>query len=333
MRKTASLALIMIAALFAPMVTIPVAPAAAQLATNTPLPVPTATPSGPTPIPPLVTPLPAAAGCTQPLNFNVGDLVAVRSGVAVRNLPTTSGAQVGYYNENIVMRITGGPVCGSGYNWWPVAGYGNPGWVAERTPQGGFFLSLVESADASTRCTVPLDVNVDDRIFLNNGLRVREVAGTDGRVLTVAPSNTLAIVTGGPVCSSDFNWWQIRVMVYGITYSGWVAEGVEGEYWFSTERALIELAQGECAPPYRRLSVGIRAVLITGSTTPKNLRAQPDPNAAVLATLIDNVGFDIIGGPVCAGGQNWWQVRVLSGPPLEGWLAEGARWIRPLTLN
>ena len=54
--------------------------------------------------------------------------------------------------------------------------------------------------------------------------------------------------------------------------------------------------------------------------------------SVLIATLIDGIGFEILGAPICADGYNWWPVRILSRPDVQGWFAEGGPinyWITP----
>jgi hypothetical protein len=78
-----------------------------------------------------------------------------------------------------------------------------------------------------------------------------------------------------------------------------------------------------CAPTYRRLHIGLRAVITYHDFKPKNLRAEPNRDAEVLYSLLDGIAVDIIGGPACANGLNWWQVRVVGREDVVGWVAEG----------
>jgi hypothetical protein len=70
-----------------------------------------------------------------------------------------------------------------------------------------------------------------------------------------------------------------------------------------------------CITP-QDFKVGDTVVLIPGIS----VRAQPNPNSALLANFQDRREFTIVGGPSCFGGFNFWQIE---GHGLNGWVAEG----------
>jgi len=296
----------------------------------TPLPVPSATP-GPTTFFVTTAQPSATPGCAAPLPLEVDGLAFVSGGVYARTEPNGSSPWVNYYQQSVVVRITGGPVCdGIRYNWWQVRGPGNDGWVAEGTP-GNYFMQFAAPAGGGTPCNVPVDLTIGGRARLLRDLRVRDTAHPEGLVLTVAPLGSLAEVLEGPSCVGGFNWWRVRVVVLNVIYTGWAADAqTDGNPWLEDEFARTEPV---CAPPLS-LAVGSRAYVSYKGNLPKSLRAAPTINGELIATLLDGIGFEIIGGPVCAqDGYNWWQVRILSRPDVSGWLAEGGPanyWITPL---
>jgi len=238
---------------------------------------------------------------------------------------------VNYYEQSIVVRITGGPVCdGIRYNWWQVRGPGNDGWVAEGSP-GNYFMRLAAPPEGVEPCYAPAELAIGGRARVLQAVRVRDTADENGLVLTVAPLGSLATVLEGPTCAYGYNWWRVQVTVVNVIYTGWAADA-EAD---GTPILEDELARAEpvCAPPLS-LAVGSTAYVNYKGDAPKSLRGAPSINGELIATLLDGIGFEIIGGPVCArDGYNWWQVRILSRPDVSGWLAEGGPanyWITPL---
>lgn len=283
--------------------------------------------------------IPAAAqtpaACSEPLPLAPGMYAYNRPGVFIRNLPSVSGGQLEYYNRSYTLLVTGGPVCADGYNWWQVEGPGNPGWVAEGTPD---FVLLFPADDLNLPETcpqiVPITPGVSVRVI--DGLRVRQDPSLSGRVLGSVAADTVLTITGDAVCANSINWWPVQVP-FGSSnelINGWIAEGQFGEPFVSLD--LVEVPTPiPCAPPYRRLDVGIRAVVVYENFEAKNLRAEPGLNAPIIEELLDGVAVDITGGPVCADGLNWWQVAVVGASGVSGWLAEGAPytvgyWLRPI---
>lgn len=299
----------------------------AQVATSTP--IPTFTPIGfnATAAPtifyittPVLTPTP---GCpTASLGMVIGQQATVRAGTYVRNGPSASTPFVNYYEEAVTVTIVEGPVCDDHFFWWKVRGPGNDGWVAEGTPQQYFMRPGAIPAD--TLCPTPAELTVGQQTRLLTGVRVRAEASRGGLVLTVAPMGAIADVLEGPSCNDGFNWWKIRVTVLDVQYTGWVADGFEGVTLVIDAEATPD---PECAPP-ARLSVGGQGYVQYIDQIPKNMREAPDLDSEVAATLLDGIGFTIIGGPVCADGYNWWQIQILSRPDVIGWLADN--WITML---
>lgn len=280
----------------------------APFVTRTPLPTFTAAP------PPTTVP------CAAPLGFQFGDTVALDPGVNLRHLPTLSGAVVNYYTEEVLLVIVDGPVCADGYNWWRVLGVGEPGWVVEGRPGRYFLTRAEERPDPSRICFPPLPLEPGTRARVVLNARVRNAAGLNGMVLTTVDAGTLVTVLREPECSSNQNWWLVRVpAVGGTSIEGYIAEGYPGEYVLETEIPPTPLAQ--C---YRalRLAPGTRAAVIYSDRTARTLRSAPTVSAPAIQRMIAGVAFDIVDGPVCADGYNWWQVRIVS-TDVVGWLAEG----------
>jgi hypothetical protein len=315
------------------LLTLTVGMALAQVPTATPTPSPLPPPSaspGPTTF--FVTTLVPSTtpGCAAPLPLSVDALAYVRGGVYVRNEPNGSSPWVNYYEQSVVVRITGGPVCdGVRYNWWQVRGPGNDGWVAEGSPTN-YLMSFAAPPGGGTPCNPPAALTIGERTRLLNDLNVHEIASQSGLVLTVASTGSLADVLEGPVCADGVNYWRVRVTVVNVSYTGWVADAsADGTPWLQDE---FFLATPVCVPPLP-LSIGGRGYVNYRGNSPKSLRSAPSINAGLIASLLDGIGFEIIGGPVCAAdGMNWWQVRILSRPDVTGWIAEGGPgnyWISP----
>jgi hypothetical protein len=291
--------------------------------TPTPVVTPTSTPIPLTPTPTLfyiTTPmLSATPGCAAPLNMPVGTTAFVRGGVYVRNAATASSPWVNYYEEAVEVTIVGGPVCdGILYNWWQVRGPGNDGWVAEGVP-GNYFIR-VGALPAGSVCPTAATLTVGGRANTLRDLRVREQPNDTSLVLTVAPAGSLVEIVDGPECGGGYNWWQVRVVVVNVLYTGWAVDGNAGAFWLQGE---VTGDTSVCAPPLASLAVGTQAYVDYNDHSPKSLRAAPDNEATLIASLLDGIGFEIIGGPICADSYNWWQVRILSRPDVSGWLAEG----------
>lgn len=304
---------------------------------QTPTPIPTLTPipsATNIPLPTtfyLTTVEPSATpGCPPPLPLVPGATAYVRGGVYVRSEASDSSPWVNYYTEAVTVTIVEGPVCyNQRYNWWRVRGPGNDGWVAEGRP--GFYLMSVGALPSGSTCDASAALAVGIQTLALRDLNVHQTASLDGLVLTVAPQNALLTVLEGPTCAEGYNWWKISVTVVNVVYTGWVADGQPGG-----EDYLVSLAASVPTPVCYSptdLVVGGQGYVNYDDHTPKNLRAAPDENAELIATLFDGIGFEVIGGPACSGGLNWWEIRILSRPDVSGWIAEGGPgniWLTPL---
>ncbi|MCU0511775.1 MAG: SH3 domain-containing protein [Anaerolineae bacterium] len=79
--------------------------------------------------------------------------------------------------------------------------------------------------------------------------------------------------------------------------------------------------------PVSRLIVHERGQ-VTNNGERLNIRAAAGTRFAVVARLEPQEIFLVIGGPACADGYTWYQVRYengAAGGPVEGWIAEGDR--------
>lgn len=294
---------------------LPAAAAQTLIPTFTPLPTYTTLPTI-TIIPPSYTP----PGCFPSLGFGRGTFVVLDPGVNVRNIPSLSGAVVNYYVDAVVLTIVDGPVCANGYNWWRVEGSGNPGWVIEGRPERYFLTAISPTVDPSTICFTPLSLTVGERARVITGIRVHTRADLSSLVMTVVPLGSLIDVLRGPVCAGQINWWQVRVPFGNTTIVGWVGEGYPENYWLETE--LPTPTPTPYCPRPLRLDLGTRVGIVYDDAIARSLRAAPSRSAVLVERLIGGVALELIGGPLCADGYNWWQVRIVT-TDITGWVAEG----------
>ncbi len=93
----------------------------------------------------------------------------------------------------------------------------------------------------------------------------------------------------------------------------------------ATPRATATLDPCEAVSMPVRLGVGDTGMVIlsgTTPTTPVNVREAPSIEAERIGRLAQGVTFDVLEGPTCADGLNWFKVRY-GEEDKEGWLAEG----------
>ena len=72
--------------------------------------------------------------------------------------------------------------------------------------------------------------------------------------------------------------------------------------------------------PAQQVKVGASAVVCTRSEGVA-VRTEPSTLGELITRLATGSALQVIGGPACANGYSWWQVRTLNGS--TGWMAEG----------
>jgi hypothetical protein len=271
-------------------------------------------------------------GCAAPLPLVNGATAFVRAGVYIRTEPSASSPFVNYYTSSTAVTIIGGPVCdGLRYNWWQIKGPGNDGWVAEGSP-ANYFMHV--GALPGPKCETAVNLTIGKTAQLLRDLKVHDQPADSALVITVASTGQQVDVLEGPQCGDDtYNWWKIRVIVVGVLYTGWVADRQPGgNDWLISVDVLNAPV---CARPLP-LAIGSHAYVDYKDHIPKNMRSGPSTDTQLVATLLDGIGFEVIGGPICAQGYNWWQISILSRPDVTGWLSEGGPqgyWISPLNIG
>ncbi len=262
-----------------------------------------------------------APGCLNALELDPGAIITVRSGVNIRAAPSVSSPWLANYQEPRDFIVLEGPVCADNFLWWQIRGHGLTGWVAERNAAISFIIS-VDRATVSSSCPPPLELVIGEEIELITGVRIRSEPSLSGLVLTVAQAGQTAIaLEGTTICNQGYTWRRVRVVVLDVTYDGWMVEGsssIDGRY-FSVQTPDPSLV---CHRPMD-LRIGDLGRIYDPDGPPKNLRGLPGTDAPILFALVDNVPFEVIGGPVCVGQDQWWQVRIRSTTPAAGWVMQG----------
>jgi|GEM_PF-3430159 len=178
--------------------------------------------------------------------------------------------------------------------------------------------------------------------FPNN---LRAVPGESGQLVGEIPAGAEFTIVDGPRCASGISFWLVD---YNQT-QGWTAEGRDTEY-FITPGGIPEVVavnitpiapatpQATAIPTFvcggvqSRLYVGLTAQVTPGF--PNNLRAQPGESGQYLGEIPPGFPFEIVGGPQCNSGLQWWQVNYQG---TIGWTAEAGSvddyWLEPVGLT
>jgi len=290
-------------------------------------------------------PTSVAPGCGTRFPIVIGDQVLVISGVLVRNGPTVNAPLLTAVENTTAgwYVVRDGPVCADNYTWWLVDGSFNlgtelepeivtvRGWIIERNVNFNF---VVDYAPAAGYCAPALDLAVGATVELTGNVRIRNAPSLGGLVLTIAPfGSVVTVLNATTTCADGYVWRQVQAQVANFVYDGWMAEGTRLAADVSGQvgsQSYLDTGAGDCYPPLDFASGSLARVDYLGNI-PKNLRDAPGSTAQVLYTLVEGVPVEVIGGPVCVEGMNWWQVRVMASFPVSGWIAEGRRgdyWLR-----
>lgn len=267
-------------------------------------------------------PRPTEVGCRAPLGFAVGQYIVVESGLNIRTAPSLSAPLLTYFAEEKRVRITGGSVCGEGYNWWQITGFGDTGWVIEG--RNGRYHLEPAIMTATDPCYAPLSLSVNQPIRAVAGVRVRNAPTQTAYTITVVPDDSQMTVLEGPHCANGINWWRVSApyQTSGVPVEGWVAEGFPGDYYIDRLDPVTLETYIPCVLPLT-LGAGSRIAVNYRDGVMRRLRAEPNVYAPLVLEMPDGIALEIIDGePICSSGYNWWHVRVLT-TGYVGWIAEG----------
>lgn len=175
-------------------------------------------------------------------------------------------------------------------------------------------------------CYEPLPFGVGDEVSVRGGVNVRNLPTASGGLVGYFDEPVAVFITEGPICADGYNWWRIR----GVGIPGWVAEGHPGSYLV---RLLTDADNPvPCAEP-QEIAIGERVRILNGV----RVRAEAGEEGLVLTVAPYQSLLPVVGGPVCRGGLNYWQIETTygtSGQTINGWITEGPDydyWIEPET--
>ncbi len=155
-------------------------------------------------------------------------------------------------------------------------------------------------------------------VYVRSGVNVRHLPTLSGAMVNYFVENVVAYIDDGPICADGYNWWHIIVQ----GNDGWIADGdiQFGPFLQSSGFNINEdpIVRG-CAPPLS-LRTEPRAYLLHNV----RIRAEPGQNGRVLTVAPYNTFVEVLDGPQCYEGLNWWFVRTeVVNIVYEGWMAEG----------
>ena len=140
-------------------------------------------------------------------------------------------------------------------------------------------------------------VNVNEAVFANANLHVRDAPGTSSTVLDTAPAGTNGVVTDGPVDADGYRWFQVN-------YEGSTADGWSAATWL----------------PYCRFYTN--DWLYTSASL--SVRDGPSVNNNRIDTAPAGTWGKVIDGPVDTDYYRWWKIDYDGAS--TGWSAD--YWLR-----
>lgn len=139
-----------------------------------------------------------------------GDRLNLRSG------PGLSFEIVDKLQRDTTVRLLEGPRKAEGYAWWRIrTGSGVEGWAVERVETEQTLQPALAVGGQAVVTTTEGD-----------SLRMRDSAGTGGKVVTMVANETVVTLLDGPQQADGMPWWQVRLP---DGTEGWVVERVGDE--------------------------------------------------------------------------------------------------------
>lgn len=162
-------------------------------------------------------------------------------------------------------------------------------------------------------CATPLPLVKGQSAYVKGGMYVRNDPSESSPWVNYYPKEVIVTITDGPVCSNQrYNWWKVK----GPGNDGWVAEGNPSQYFMRPGPALSNSFCANSAD----LTVGQQTRLRLGV----KVHDQASIDGLVLTVAPADALADVLEGPSCSSGYNWWKIRVtVLGVVYTGWAADG----------
>lgn len=219
-----------------------------------------------------------------------------------------------------------------GDNDWTIITYGDYSYFGECA------IPRYECGILPPRLTIGGQGYVEGDGFPNN---LRSEPGESGNLIGEIPAGAQFSVVDGPQCGSNISFWQVN---YNGTI-GWTAEGQGTSYYLvpGVPTAPVVPDNVGPTPTFAPTTVpvyqcnGVRSRIYSGQKAqvtpgiPNNLRSQAGESGQLLGEIPPGIPFDVIDGPQCNGGLQWWQVNYNG---TIGWTAEAGSpddyWLEPV---
>ena len=172
----------------------------------------------------------APAVCSRSPRLILGQQAIVSPGLAnrIRSAPSLNATIVGRIQENEVVDVLEGPICGDGYNWYRVQNNRISGWSAEGIADEYWLLYHVDCPHSPpTRLAIGMTavVTPGKANLIRDG-----VGASSANIVGRMEAGSAFVITGHPQCDADgMRWYPIQ---FG-QIRGWTAAGSGGDYWIA----------------------------------------------------------------------------------------------------
>jgi uncharacterized protein YraI len=235
-----------------------------------------------------------------------------------------------------MFEVLDGPRCADDIMWWQVSYNGVEGWTGEAMGQSYWVEPIVGQTLSVSNATPTLSMSptpascggIASRLWVGGQARVlpgdpnnlRDEPSSSGRRTGEIPGGEVFNVLEGPRCVDEVLWWRVS---YNNQF-GWTVEASDEDYWVEpvgerpapTPTALPAIiCPGFSAS---RLVVGQQGRVTPGD--PNNMRSETNTTSQWMGEIPAGGVFDVLEGPVCAGGTAWWRVQYNG---ITAWTLEG----------
>lgn len=180
--------------------------------------------------------------CDSPYTMRIGQYADLLLDARVRTEPHLDGRVRTVAPAGTPVLIIGGPQCIDTILWWhvrvEVVDFIYEGWMAEGAEGKTWLIpDDAPSTEDGTLCNDPLAFELGERAYVSSLERLprtlRAAPGVESQRIFTVVDGVPFIIEGGPVCASNLNWWQVRILSTNPVV-GWIAEGSKyAGFWIS----------------------------------------------------------------------------------------------------
>jgi hypothetical protein len=271
--------------------------------------------------------------------ITVGDEVTVIGEALVLMIysePDTMSPIVEATVSGITLTVIGGPEDDGETIWWQVRSLsGSEGWI-QYLINGEASIGIPSRSQDSIDPDEELTIGELATVVIDTYVLMYEEPDASSAPMEALVSGVQVMLLDGPEDVDDQRWWYVESPSGN---EGWLQETLDGNQILNSLRAMLlrTVTPTPSPTPFRTVTPvptltpivcpgSLPAMFTVGDYVrispgpPNNLRSGPTLNSRIVGQLQASTELEIVGGPVCADGYTWWQVRRLR---QEGWTAQG----------